>query len=53
MVERYVRDSVDGMCRPAKAVAMQRASASSTTNEWSERCAPHQAKAVRTPRPID
>jgi hypothetical protein len=48
-----VRDSVDGMCRPVKPVAMRQASESSTTSEWSERCAPHQAKAVRALRPID
>jgi hypothetical protein len=32
---------------------MRQASASRTTNEWFGRCAPHQAKAVRTPRQID
>jgi hypothetical protein len=41
------------MCRPAKPVVMRRASASSTTSGWFGRCAPHQAKAVRAPRPID
>ena len=42
-----------GMYQPARPVAIRQLSASRTTSGWSGRCAPHQAKAVRAPRPID